>query len=387
MFWALAIPLAIIAGLFVALGARGGPSRPAPEAEGALAVYRDQLAEIERDRDRGLIGGPEAEAATIEVQRRMLRAGRDSSPAARAGGGRGAILVAAILVPLAGGALYALTGAPDVASVTLAERAAEREGMVRAQGLAATLSRRIDAAGAAAEPADRARLAQLLTSLGRPAEAADALAPVLARADAPSGAITLWIEARLAAADGAMGPAERAAVDRAVRADPLNPAASFYLSYALETEGDLPAAREVLVRRLSVEPEVPPWAPAFLAGIDRIGARLDLPPARAADLVGSAPAGLLRRGPTAEQAQAAQDMAPEDREAMIRDMVGGLAARLEAAPDDPAGWLQLARARAVLGDADAARAALARARPQVEALPDGAPERAALADLAAQLGE
>ncbi len=387
MFWALAIPLAIIAGLFVALAARGASADPAPEAEGALAVYRDQLAEIGRDRDRGLIGGPEAEAATIEVQRRMLRAGRDAAQEVRAPVGRGAILAAAIAVPLAGGALYAVTGAPEVPSVSLAERADERERMGRAQGLAATLARRIDEAGAAAEPGDRIQLAQLLSSLGRHSEAADALATVLAEDDAPSGAITLWVEARLAAANGAMGPAERAAVDRAVRADPLNPAASFYLAYALETEGNVPAARDVLVRRLSVEPVAPPWAPAFLAGIDRLGARLGLPPADASALVGSAPAGLVRRGPTAQEAQAAQDMSPEDREAMIRGMVDGLAARLADAPDDPAGWLQLARARAVLGEPAAAREALARARPLVDALAEDAPERAELAALAAQVGE
>jgi cytochrome c-type biogenesis protein CcmI len=50
-------------------GARAGSAR-----EADLAVYRDQLAEIERDRGRGLIGEPEAEAARIEVSRRLLAA-------------------------------------------------------------------------------------------------------------------------------------------------------------------------------------------------------------------------------------------------------------------------------------------------------------------------
>jgi cytochrome c-type biogenesis protein CcmH len=39
-----------------------------------LAVYRDQLAEVERDRDAGRIGAAEAEAARIEVSRRLLAA-------------------------------------------------------------------------------------------------------------------------------------------------------------------------------------------------------------------------------------------------------------------------------------------------------------------------
>ena len=387
MFWVLAMLLAAVAGLFVASAARA-PSRGGASAEGgALAVYRDQLAEIERDRERGLIGGAEADAATLEVQRRMLRAGRAPAAAPGGRGARGAVIAGALCVPLAGLGLYAMTGAPGQRSVALQERAGERAQVNRAQGMAATLARRVEDAGEDAALEDRAALAQALTSLGRYAEAAAALDPVARRDDAPSGILTLWIEARVAAASGAMDAEARAAVDRAIRADPLNPAASYYLSYALEAEGDLAAAREVLVRRLAIEPQAPPWAAAFVQGIDRLGGRLDLPPVAVGEIVGSAPDALVRRGPTAEQAEAARDMTPEDREAMIRGMVDGLAARLESAPADPAGWLQLARARAVLGEPDAAREALDRARPLVEALPEGAPERDALAALASQIGE
>ena len=39
-----------------------------------MAVYRDQLDEIERDRTGGLIGDTEAEAARMEISRRLLAA-------------------------------------------------------------------------------------------------------------------------------------------------------------------------------------------------------------------------------------------------------------------------------------------------------------------------
>src|SRR5689334_6379370 len=39
-----------------------------------IAVYNDQLAEIDRDKNAGLIGSAEAEGARIEVSRRLLRA-------------------------------------------------------------------------------------------------------------------------------------------------------------------------------------------------------------------------------------------------------------------------------------------------------------------------
>ena len=39
-----------------------------------IAVYRDQLDEIVRDRSAGLIGEAEAEAARVEVSRRLIAA-------------------------------------------------------------------------------------------------------------------------------------------------------------------------------------------------------------------------------------------------------------------------------------------------------------------------
>ena len=47
----------------------------APQAGGNEAtVYRDQLAEIDRDSAAGLIGVSEAEAARVEIGRRLLAA-------------------------------------------------------------------------------------------------------------------------------------------------------------------------------------------------------------------------------------------------------------------------------------------------------------------------
>src|ERR1700754_2700053 len=50
---------------------RGGK----PEQEGSeTLVYKDQLAEIQRDSSAGLIGPGEAEAARVEIGRRLLAA-------------------------------------------------------------------------------------------------------------------------------------------------------------------------------------------------------------------------------------------------------------------------------------------------------------------------
>ena len=64
-----------------------GPRRAAPQAGGSEAsVYRDQLTEIDRDVAAGLIGASEAEAARVEISRRLLAAA--DRPARSAGAAR-----------------------------------------------------------------------------------------------------------------------------------------------------------------------------------------------------------------------------------------------------------------------------------------------------------
>ena len=61
----------------------------AARAGSDLIVYQDQLQEIDRDRSAGLIGEAEAEAARIEVSRRLLAAADTQPPAPRAAGAAG----------------------------------------------------------------------------------------------------------------------------------------------------------------------------------------------------------------------------------------------------------------------------------------------------------
>ncbi len=74
------------------------------------------------------------------------------------------------------------------------------------------------------------------------------------------------------------------------------------------------------------------------------------------------PAATAAPGPTAEDIKAAEGLAGDQRNDMIRGMVNRLATRLESSPNDEDGWVRLMRARMVLGELDAAKAALAKAR-------------------------
>src|SRR5215470_10956300 len=87
-------------------------ARTLVSASSDLAVYRDQLEEIERDRADGRIGYDEFEAARVEVSRRLLGAAASATvDAAPRSGRRIAALASAIIaVPLVEGSFYVLLG-------------------------------------------------------------------------------------------------------------------------------------------------------------------------------------------------------------------------------------------------------------------------------------
>ena len=88
-----------------------------------LAIYRDQLAEVERDRERGLIPADQARAARLEIERRLLRAAAvEQQPADVGAGRRGPVLAAALLVPLFAMTLYAVLGSPGLPFVVEVEK-------------------------------------------------------------------------------------------------------------------------------------------------------------------------------------------------------------------------------------------------------------------------
>ena len=93
-------------------------------AEYDLTVYRDQLAEIDTELERGTLLADQAEAARTEIQRRILALGsigKDGGPQA----GRPWTLAAgiALAVPLVGFGLYVFLGAPMLPDQPYAARA------------------------------------------------------------------------------------------------------------------------------------------------------------------------------------------------------------------------------------------------------------------------
>ncbi|MEO8669591.1 MAG: c-type cytochrome biogenesis protein CcmI, partial [Bauldia sp.] len=112
-----AASLAVLAPLY-RRGA-GGPANP------ALDIYRDQLGELDRDVERGLVGQSEAGAARTEIARRLLRADEAAAtPVAPVAGWpyRLAMFAAIVAVPVAAIGLYLFLGSPEIPDMPLAAR-------------------------------------------------------------------------------------------------------------------------------------------------------------------------------------------------------------------------------------------------------------------------
>ncbi|MFV0281024.1 MAG: c-type cytochrome biogenesis protein CcmI [Rhodoblastus sp.] len=117
IFWLILAGLTLATLAFVTLPFL---TRPQDERrDDDVAVYRDQLAEIDRDLQAGRIGQEESEAARIEVSRRLLKAAEaaaqtpaSDSGAARKGRRAGAIAFALIAIPAISVAFYYRLGAP-----------------------------------------------------------------------------------------------------------------------------------------------------------------------------------------------------------------------------------------------------------------------------------
>lgn len=350
---------------------RASATRAAHEIE----IYRDQLDEVDRDVARGVIGADEAELARTEIGRRMLAA-TDGVDTAKPGDAiakprRITAIVTGLCVPALAIYVYVTHGSPNLPGKPAAEvRAAKGSAPQTPQGEAPQRQEVAKLAAALEKnPADLdswLALGNTLTQMKRHRQAAVAYTQAMRLAPANAEFASRAGEALMQAAGGQVTPDAQAAFTEALRRDPSEPRAQFYQGVADQQGGRLRAA---LDRWIALEAASPPDAPwlrflepriARLAGeigMDRnalAALRKRAPPLTAGPLTGAP-------GPTREQMEAARNMSAGDRQAMIRNMVDGLAEKLKENPEDVAGWLRLGRARGVLGDRAAAKDAYAKA--------------------------
>lgn len=357
-----------------------------------IAVLKDQLADVDVQVAAGSVQPGEAEGLRNEIRRRLLAAGHIPTELNRSlgqGALSGLALGLAAMVAVAGAAMYASMGQPELggsnatsaAASTVAPAAAPPSAQgAAAQGevaqLVAGLEQKMQATPN--DPEGWRMLGWSYFQTARYADAAKAYERAIALKPGGEGYQSAYGEALVQEAGGQVTPAAAAAFEKAAAQDGADARARYFLAVRKAESGDRKNAVEDMLRLLADSPADAPWLSqlrgviqqtAQAAGID-IAARLaatkpvgnaavpGLPPqvAAAAAANAAAPAGVMP-SPSRDQVQAAQAMKPGDRQAMIRGMVDGLAQKLKANPNDEAGWLRLMRARQVLGDVPAARTA------------------------------
>ena len=372
-----------------------------PAAAHDVAVYKDQLDEVSRDLDSGLIDSTEAEATRAEIARRLLRASEAEGKAPQPKRSRmpwAAAAAAIVLVPVVSVALYLAVGSPGIPDQPLSARAPATSPH------GGDVARLLEGAEA------------YLKDNPNDGTAWSLVAPVYLRVDRPSDAVTAFGkaiellgsnaklqiglgESIVAREGGTVVEDAKAAFRRALEHAPDAVEPRFFLAVALNQEEKFKEAvaaweeflkttdpRQAWVRFARSELEKAQKGAGLPVKMPEVAAAPQQPrpeaPAGGAT-TGGATTAPSAPGPSAEDVAAARQMNTEDRQAMINDMVARLAERLETEGGSADEWIRLMNAYMVLGKKDEAKQAAAKA---IEAHGGDAAAKARIEQAAGGLG-
>lgn len=372
MFWLISLLIATAVALILLRALRAPRETGLSAADSDMAVYRDQLKEVDRDLARGVLTETEAEAVRTEVSRRLLDA--DRRAASRTAISEGGLLPAAVILVaavLAGSfLLYARIGAPGVADLPMAERLANLEDAARNRpGQAEAENRARPFLPEAREPdasfldlMERLRaalserpndiqgltlLAENEARLGNFTAAREAQERLVAAYgdDVPLEERIALLDLMVFSAGGFVSPEAETVLAGILDDAPEDEAARYYAGLLFAQNGRPDRAFPIWRRLLETSAPDAPWVPVIRAEIAGVAADAGIeytPP----DI----------RGPTSADIAAAGDMTAEERQDMIRGMVEGLSDRLATDGGPPEDWARLIGALSVLGETGRARA-------------------------------
>jgi cytochrome c-type biogenesis protein CcmH len=382
VFWITAAGLAIVVAGFFALVLLRRTEKPVGTADYDLRVYRDQLTEVERDLERGVLSQADATRVRTEVSRRILAADTQRRSDTDHTSGAPKVLAACIAVALLGGsfALYKgvgpMTGlgAPGYGDMALAERIAfaetlreNRPSQAKAEASLSDLPNLTEFSEDYLKLVETLRntvqqrpddlqghilLAQNESNLGNFVAAHRSQAKVLELkgAQASIDDIADYTDLLVMAAGGYISPEAETAARQLLTQDPDNGIGRYYMGLMMSQTGRPDMAFRVWDRLLRIGPEDAPWIAPILAQIpemaQRAGQNYQIP------TIGSAPT----NGPSASDIEAASDMTGAERIEMIEGMVSGLSERLASEGGPAPDWAQLIGALGVLGRTDQALA-------------------------------
>jgi cytochrome c-type biogenesis protein CcmH len=344
-FWIAAAGLSAVVAALMLRGAARASLAVGDDA--SLAVHRRQLSEIDDLAERGLLADVELKGARAEAGRRLIAAADHKAPWPPANPRqRPLVLVLGAAAPILALGIYGMIGALGVSDQPYLKRVAEwrRTDPVQLEPrkIAAVLEQIALQHPTDPEPLKNLALARMAAGDATGASQALRRAVIVAPARAD-----LWAglgETFVAEGQGEIGADARKAFAEALKHDPKNTSARYHLGLARISDGDVQGG---LADWKALLADLPPDDPR------RIGFGQQIAQVQADGGLRASAA------PTGQPAETAQGGDVQD---MIQGMVAGLAARLDANPDDPDGWIKLVRAYSVLGDTARRDATLAKAR-------------------------
>ncbi|MBI3698857.1 MAG: c-type cytochrome biogenesis protein CcmI [Afipia sp.] len=330
------------AAVFAVLWPLGRRTQARPEGSETV-VYKDQLAEVARDAASGMIAPAEADAARVEISRRLLAASDQEAGAtstANVSFRRAVAVFALVVMPLIAAGFYARLGSPSIGDFPIASRMAAPVANAPLERLVAQVETHLEK-----NPSDGRGwevLAPVLFKIGRYDDAARAWRNSIQYNGETATRRADLGEAMAAAAGGVVTSEAKTELERAIKLDPNEVKARYLVGLAAEQDGRKADAANIWREMLASAPADAPWRPLLQQALGRVG--VDAP--KLSD----------------ETVAAAKDMSDADRTTMIRGMVDRLATRLKTDGGDVEGWLRLMRAYIVLGERDKAQNALKDAR-------------------------
>jgi cytochrome c-type biogenesis protein CcmH len=355
------------------------------EAASSIDVYKDQLAEVERDKAQGLIEEAEAVSARAEIERRILSAGkRANAPAERIAPNWQYRIVTGVtaIVVLGSVGLYASLGRPELPYASpqlnagnagqgqVTQTAGGQQGDANVEALVKGMEQRLEANPK--DPDGWRVLGWSYYNTGRYKDAVTAYGRAVELQKDNAALRALYGEAQVMAADGVVTEAALADFERVLALNPNDERARFFKGAAKEQKGDNQGAIDEWLALYKVAPADAEWTGDLRSRIEEtakksgIDVSTKLAEARpAAATVAQAPSAPPHpgvAGPSTADVENAKQLSEQDRQAMVSGMVDRLAGRLETSPKDPDGWIMLIRSRMAMNDAEKARAALEKAK-------------------------
>jgi cytochrome c-type biogenesis protein CcmH len=254
IFAAVLLVLVILAILLPPLLRAPRPSSAIDRREANLDIFRNQLSELERDRNEGSLGEADFEQARSELQRRLLEEIQSETVAQeRTGrsGGRKTALGLLVAIPLAAAAGYALLGKPQAFEPMHAQA---RVSPQQIEDLLAKLVEKLKV-----NPGDTkgwVMLARSYKALGRYAESAEAYSHGGELVDSEPMLLADYAEVLGQVNGGSLAGKPGELIARALKINPDESQALYLAGVAASDRKDYPAVAEYWGRLLlQLEPD------------------------------------------------------------------------------------------------------------------------------------